>query len=494
MSQATQFIPAGHDKIHNPREWSSFQHAVFKAVEDDEAGHIVVSAVPGSGKTTTLEHAIKNYTFDGAKILVCAFNKDIATELQSRIKLAGCKIQTLHGFGLSVVTRNHGRRAIDTAGNRLNDELKSRVGKEWDKREARTFVSKVISIGKSCLVGDAETLDELADKHGYECPKNHDRATLIGIAQSILASNATQTDGLLSFDDMVWLPVIQRLGMPKFDLVFVDETQDLNPCQLKLIRLAAGSDGRIIAVGDKNQSIYGFRGADPDAMPRMVRELKAAQLPLSICYRCDAAIVREAADVHAGIMPRPNAPEGIVRDATDKECLRDAKKGDFIISRTNAPLISTAFKFLASGIPCSIRGRDIGEGLASWIKKEKCRDVPHLMTQVQTWCSEEIKRLTALERPVDLVVEKAECIMALCEGMSSIEDVINRIELLFKDGASAGIQLMSTHKAKGLETDRVWLLIDTYCKWPGKEEENLLYVAVTRAKHELIYVSKEQQI
>jgi DNA helicase II / ATP-dependent DNA helicase PcrA len=475
------------------REWSPFQDAVFDAIQDDNAGHIVVSAVPGSGKTTTLEHGIKHYTFDGAKILVCAFNKDIAAELNNRIRIAGCKIQTLHGFGLSVVTRNHGHRVIDTAGNRMNDELKSRIGKEWDKREARTFVSKVISIGKSCLVGDADTLDELADKHGYECPKNADRSTLIAHAQAILAANATQTDGLLSFDDMVWLPVIQRLGMPKFDLVFVDETQDLNPCQLKLIRLAAGTNGRIIAVGDMNQCIYGFRGADTDGMPRMVRELKATQFPLSICYRCDAAIVREAADVHPGILARPNAPEGIVRDATEAECMQGARKGDYIISRTNAPLISMAFKFLANGIPCSIRGRDIGEGLAAWVKKEKCRDVPHLVTQVQTWCSEEIKRLTALERPIDLIVDKAECLIALCEGMNSIDDVLNRINVLFADGASGGIQLMSTHKAKGLETDRVWLLIDTYCKWPGKEEENLLYVGITRARHELIYVSKEKE-
>ena len=81
--------------------------------------------------------------------------------------------------------------------------------------------------------------------------------------------------------------------------------------------------------------------------------------------------------------------------------------------------------------------------------------------------------------------------MVLMEGVRDTAAVIERITRLFDDGKDVDrITLSTTHKAKGMERDRVWMLRDTF--WgAGKgniEEDNLLYVATTRAKHALYYV------
>lgn len=80
--------------------------------------------------------------------------------------------------------------------------------------------------------------------------------------------------------------------------------------------------------------------------------------------------------------------------------------------------------------------------------------------------------------------------MALAANCADVGTMLVRIETLFADsGLASAITLSSTHRAKGLEAERVWLLRDTYLKWKGPEEENLLYVGITRSKHELIFVS-----
>jgi superfamily I DNA/RNA helicase len=147
--------------------------------------------------------------------------------------------------------------------------------------------------------------------------------------------------------------------------------------------------------------------------------------------------------------------------------------------------------FLREGRPATIQGRDIGASFAAFVKKSAARDVTELCGYIEKWRDTECKRLSEKRRDTQAVEDRAECILALSEGANTVLDVISRIESLFADkDDSARIVLSSTHKAKGMERDRVWMLASTYRRKPVDEEECLYYVAVTRARRELVLVHK----
>jgi superfamily I DNA/RNA helicase len=159
------------------------------------------------------------------------------------------------------------------------------------------------------------------------------------------------------------------------------------------------------------------------------------------------------------------------------------------LSRTNAPLVSLCLRFLREGRPATIQGRDIGASLAVFVKKSAAKDVQALCDYVEQWRDVECKRLSEKRRDTQAVEDRADCILALADGAPSVIEVIARIERLFADTSdSARIVLSSTHKAKGMERDTVWMLMSTYGRRPGTEEQNLIYVAYTRARKNLFLV------
>lgn len=463
------------------REWSPQQRDVFAFVAEGK-GHGVVEALAGTGKSTTIEEAVRRAPADAA-ILVAAFNKSIAEAMKPRLADVGCDVMTLHSLGLRTVTQAHGRREVD--GRYIFPLIREHV---FD-REAQGICKKLIGLAKGSLLEGTEALDAALDAHSIDVEPRHRKAIVLG-AHRVLQRCAQATKGPIDFDDMIWLPVVQGLRAPRYEYVFVDETQDLNPAQLWLVREAAET-GRIIAVGDRRQSIYGFRGADREAIPRMITELKATVMPLNTTYRCARAIVREANGFVSELRAAPTAAEGTVRHA-GPDALLELQPGDMVLSRVNAPLVKLAFSLLADGVRCRIQGRNIGEGLVKLIemlaKKAASPSVPQLMVALRKWHSGEVQRLVEAERETQEVDDKAACIEALCEGKESIGEVRQAADRLFADDGPEGILLSSTHRAKGLEADRVWLLWDTYRPSAGYEEKNLCYVAITRAKRELIYV------
>jgi hypothetical protein len=272
------------------------------------------------------------------------------------------------------------------------------------------------------------------------------------------------------------------------DRVFVDETQDLNRCQVELALRACAPGGRICAVGDDRQAIYAWRGADPEAVPRMIDRLDAKVLPLSVTYRCARQIVKVANEIVPDLEAAPGAAEGLVANATEDRLKREARPGDFILSRTNAPLVGLCLSFLAEGRPATVAGRDVGAGLTNLIRKSRARSVPELCAWVDDWAKQEAKRLEQKGKDRSGPKDKADCVRKLAEGARSVDEVLNTIQTLFSDKDDGSrIVLSTTHRAKGLERDRAWVLRDTYRR-NSTEEENLWYVAVTRAKRELLLV------
>jgi superfamily I DNA/RNA helicase len=108
---------------------------------------------------------------------------------------------------------------------------------------------------------------------------------------------------------------------------------------------------------------------------------------------------------------------------------------------------------------------------------------------VENWCEKECERLAAKGRDTQAVEDRAACLLELSDGAESVRVVLERIDELFADRVGTDcIVLSSTHKAKGLERDRVWMLVGTYMRRPGVEEENIFYVGCTRARLSLFLV------
>lgn len=465
------------------------QAALFTDIATGE-GHTLVTARAGAGKTSSLIDGLAHVP-PGLRALLVAYNKRIAEELAGRVaarSIKSAEVSTAHSFGFRAVGRALRPRLV-------KDRVSLLIGETMriEEREQADALVKVVSFAKQILARTPAEIEEAIVRSDVDLGVVESTDRFVDRVIALLDDCERCEDGRIDFDDMVWLPLVRDLRVPQYDRVFIDETQDFNRAQLELAIRACKPGGRICAVGDDRQSIYGFRGADRDAIPNIRRRLEARDLSLSVTFRCARSIVDVAREIVPDLEAAPNAEEGIVRDATDREMLRDAAPGDFILSRSNAPLVSYCLAFLRAGKRAAIEGKKIGDSLISWVKRMKAKSVEDLRGRIDRWLEAEIRRIEAKRGDPTAAEERAETVLAISDGAETIAQVIERLETLFADkaeGASEGVILLSsTHKAKGLERDRVWVLASTYRKRPSVEEDNLWYVAVTRAKRELVFVT-----
>ena len=460
-----------------------FQKAVIDDCAQSNGGHFVVRARAGSGKTSTILNAIERVP-RGLSVLVCAFNSKIKTELARKVEQRGLfsDVQTLHSYGF----RQCGRMQIDHGKLRRHSEPVL-VGAPSEYAQA---VRKAVSLAKAKLCVERGEVIDLIASHALDVSPNDESR----FAEDVLTiMRACYTDKeCLDFDDQIWLPVMRKSRTWQYDRVFIDETQDLNLAQIRLAMMACRPGGRIVAVGDNRQAIYAFRGADSRAMARVLDELNGYTLPLSVSYRCGKAIIREAQRWVADIEWAPNAAAGLVGNCDEKQMVREASQGDFVVSRKNAPLVKTCLQFMREGRPAFVLGQDVSAELSSLVIQSKARTVTKLLDWVDNWEQKQVKKAQAKNQDADIqrIADAAECIRVLSENEETVDDVRAKLRTLFDDcdHDSKRITLMSTHKAKGLEADRVWMLRDTYLQRQGDEEENLAYVATTRAISELWHV------
>jgi DNA helicase-2/ATP-dependent DNA helicase PcrA len=101
--------------------------------------------------------------------------------------------------------------------------------------------------------------------------------------------------------------------------------------------------GRLVAVGDRNQAIYGFTGADSDALDLIAKAVNATLFPLTVSHRCPKLVIIEAQRYVSHIEASPSAPLGEVTAVQMKDIIKTAKVNDVIISRFNAPNIQIAW-------------------------------------------------------------------------------------------------------------------------------------------------------
>ena len=481
------------DKVFIP---SLQQTTFFGTLRDNPNRNVVLQALAGTGKTTTAVEACKSFP-QGSSVLFCAFARRNAEDLVKRLP-SHVQAKTLHALGLSTIVANYGKVTVDNdkgkhvAENTLRDEGKAINGViPYDHIKA---VSTLATLGKACMAIDLNDLMDLAQEFRVSLSGDEDEnpTELARLAQKAMI-RACKTTSHIDYDDMLGFPWMLKL-QPKtlHDVVIVDECQDMNASQLHLARKMVKPQGRIIIIGDPNQAIYGFRGADVGGMERMTQELDAISLPLSLTYRCPKSVVTLA----KSIVPHYEAYEGNIEgniNIVNTESMKTlCKPGSYILSRKNAPLMGLCLSFLAKGIPACVSGRDIGKTLKSIVVKSKTKDIVGLTSWIETYRQKEIQKTEGIphdkaERKISDINDRCDCILALTEDCETIACVLDKMERIFSDtNPESSIVLSSVHKAKGGERKDVYVLEETFRNGKGiPEEDRIWYVAITRTMETL---------
>lgn len=495
--------------------WSDKQDAIFEHVVN-ETSNVVVLARAGTGKTTTIVEAVIRYSKKNPthRIIVCAFNKKIAEELSRQflmVNVRNVEVKTLHALGFACVRNAWSGIGIEkNSGDRVNLLLETICGATVPDH-LKKLAAKLCTKGREMAPHATKGADLVDIALQFECEPDDtwaasgfDLAWVCETAVKAIELAATRRDLAqrtgIDFADMLFLPVRNRWMAKVYNTVVVDEAQDMTITQLELA-LGVTKD-RAMLVGDDRQAIYAFRGADSESLGRLQVELNAVQFPLNITYRCGKAIVREAQRLVPDFEAGPDNHEGEVLYLAAEKLVGDVANGDFILSRLNAPLVSIAMSLLRSGKRARIAGRDIGAGLKALVRKlakgAAASSIPAFLGRVTNWEDKEVTRWTAAGKlaKVDMVRDQADMLKELGANADSVRHLEERIEALFTDdglGQAGIITCSSVHRAKGLQANRVYVLRSTlYPHGVNREEENIEYVAITRAKNTLVWVGERK--
>lgn len=469
--------------------------------------HLLVTARAGTGKTTTMVWLIHQILRRSpqARILAMAFNRVIADELQARLPRC-VEARTFHSLCSSCCRRSAGAAPADQ---KMQEILTHWVGQldadEITKGQVVKEVRPLIGLVYATRTDpeDEEAVARMADD--YDQDLDQPALTLPLLADVIRTARAMPK--VVSYDCMIDHVLVHHYPVPTYDYVFVDEAQDLNRAFLHIVEKTVGNTGRLIAVGDENQAIYQFRGADHRSIETIRERFNCAVLPLSVTFRCGKAIVERARQLVPDYQAAESNPEGIVEELNADYCtdtLRTAAPGTLLLCRTNAPLIRWCMWCIRHGIQAYVRGRDIGKELARLLENaDRGKGLDDTLTNLRARAQRKAARLRRQdrERAAEALLDKAQALEELADAHDTVDQVLRRIGAAYRDKGN-GLQFSTVHKAKGLEADTAVILHPELMppRWiyryqsedPDRfhrllqEEQNIKYVAITRARNRLI--------
>jgi len=496
---------------------SKYQQDIFDFIQHGN-GNAVISALAGSGKTFTLVNSMKLIP-KKEKCLFIAFNKSIVEELTEKLKdRPNCTIRTVHSLGLSFLQNNFDDH-IDVDEYKYNSFLRVNISRlssienitDMPSDELNEYLGRIISLINFSRLNLAQSVNEIrnvASNYSIPIETDEDKVTLECLKWG--KENLSTID----YTDMVWLPFELSLKpvANKYDWIFFDECQDASLAGIKLFLRCFKRGTRFVAAGDRNQCINMFAGASEEAFDFMCNYQNTTVFPLPISYRCDRKIIEMAQDIVPDIMHRDDAGEGSV--ITD--CFTSAiKDGDMVLSRTKSPLFRLYTKLLRKGRKCFIKGQDGVDGLIELLNLSEQEELNPELDKVGVFSElyehmfKECNRLLAKR---GITIEDATVspyIMNIYDSISTLiiladlchnsrEELSTLLDKIL-NSEPEGICLSTIHKAKGLEADNVYILCRSSMPmskakkdWEKIEETNLIYVAYTRAKHKLGFISETE--
>ncbi|MDD2717148.1 MAG: UvrD-helicase domain-containing protein [Candidatus Wallbacteria bacterium] len=252
-------------------------------------GPALILAGPGTGKTRTIVERIRTIAehVNPSEILAVTFTNRSAAELKSRLSDLGTagtvKATTFHGLGLSILSEN-----LEQTGRKPGFSLIS----ESDRNFICSLFTQKTSVYSKAVSARKQLLK-------YDEPEGF--MEFFVRYEEYLSEN-----NLFDLDDLLCLPVqiletnqeLLEKYRTRFSQILVDEYQDVNPVQYKLLRLLAPGNANLCAVGDPDQAIYGFRGADVGFIRRFQEDYPLAKtFNLVRSYRCSNTILKASSGI-----------------------------------------------------------------------------------------------------------------------------------------------------------------------------------------------------
>lgn len=485
-----------------------------------ESGPIAILAGAGSGKTRVLTrriaYRVTTETASPRHIVAVTFTRKAAEELRGRLhELSGptdVVAGTFHAIAYAQLRRWYG------------DQSKAMPGLISSRR---SFITRNLSNNLNIEIDTAMPFIDWGLARGISPDEFH--AQLVIRARTLLPrevpavaslysdyAKEKRKRGVLDFDDLLTETTrLFRIDEEfahaqrwRFRHIFVDEVQDINPCQLDLLRAWLGDRNDLCVVGDPNQAIYGWNGADSsflrdfdqqfeNAQVFALREnyrstpnvLRFAQAALEVATTTHIAVREESVD--ATVTPYANANEeikGVIASLQSQRANGLLFTDIAILARTNAQLNAFARELQTRGLPVRLSATHFeAQKQLRDLSKTIARMGPNIPVAVAftRWIEsdEEHRELAPVAELDELVAEftaidPAGSARAFADWMT--------VATTNDRPREPGIDLLTFHKAKGLEWHTVYVvgLEDGYvpiASGDTDEERRLLYVALTRA-------------
>ncbi len=335
------------------------RHGILAALDEDQRaaaavtrGPVLIIAGPGSGKTRTLTHRIAHLVAEegvpARSCLAVTFTRRAALEMRERLEKLlprdadKVPIHTFHSLGQTILQEQ-------SVAARLPPDF--RVADDIERTELIKALLDISAAKAKKLLADISKSKRSAQLTGQEV------AAALEVYQPELVRR-----GWVDFDDLITLTVrmltnnadLATYYRKRYAWISVDEFQDIDEQQYRMVKLLTTADAHILAIGDPNQAIYGFRGADPQSFQRFRDDHPAVQtVTLRRNYRSSGTIVKASAEViEAG---EPGAADGldIVRDMEERitihRAVSDKAEAEFMVHTIEQMIGGHSFFSLDSG-------------------------------------------------------------------------------------------------------------------------------------------------
>jgi superfamily I DNA/RNA helicase len=507
-------------------------------------GPLMILAGPGSGKTRTLTfrvaHLVAERGVDRASCLAVTFTRRAAGEMRERLAqllpaAAGAvAVHTFHSLGLTILRETPGATGLHR-GFRVAGEA-----------ERLALLTETLAVSETKA---QRLLRAISKAKRTQAPPSAEVAAASAAYRDALAARDA-----VDFDDLVALPAAALAGDPalaarwrdRFRFVSIDEFQDIDEQQYRLVQLLAPPGSNICVIGDPNQAIYGFRGADAACFARLAADYPGATVvKLARNYRSTGTIVTASAQVIAS--PEDGAL-ALVRDMRERIAIHAAATeraeaefvvatierliggssffaidsgrvtgpaehalgfADFaVLTRTDAQTAALAEALARSGIPFKTGShrRLADDPAVRTLMAEIDADDTPLADRLAAAAARLERRDGADAVAIASALGRLTALATLCEDdRTRLADAVALAsEADFLDPRADRVSLITLHAAKGLEFAVVFIvgLEDGILPltWGARdetamaEERRLFYVGMTRAKDRLILSRAKQRL